>query len=108
METFGSQPKPNSGDAPNEPAATSADSTAAKPKDGAREPIRQSLQVGNQSQLRRQPDKEKTFIVDEDREVSVMVLYSTVTFRPNQLLREIRDKRLIEVAKDNGIRLRAR
>lgn len=48
-------------------------------------------------------ERAKEVIVDEERSVSIQVLYSTITFRPNQ---KLRDARLIELAKEYGISLR--
>lgn len=42
-------------------------------------------------------------VVDLEKEMAVQVLYSTIIFRPNQ---EIKDPRLLEIAKENGVPLR--
>ncbi len=65
---------------------------------------KQAIQVGDQTRLKK-PERGKVAIVDEEREVSVQVLYSTVTFRPGQ---QLKDARLLQIAQDNGIRLRYR
>lgn len=42
-------------------------------------------------------------VVDTEQEIAVQVLYSTVVFRPNQ---EIKDARLLQIAKDHGVPIR--
>ena len=42
-------------------------------------------------------------VVDTEQEIAVQVLYSTIVFRPNQ---ELKDPRLITIAKENGIPIR--
>lgn len=48
-------------------------------------------------------EREKVAIVDEEREVSIQVLYSTVTFRPGQ---KLTDKRLLQLAEEHNIAIR--
>lgn len=62
-------------------------------------------QPGDSTQLQR-PASPRFAIVDLEREQAVQVLYSTMVFKPNQRLHPVRDKRLIEVAEQNGIPLR--
>lgn len=69
-----------------------------------------AVQVANGSNVRRDriAPREKVYIVDELVERSVMAGYTTVVFRPNQVLQEVRDKRQISLAQANNIRLRER
>lgn len=60
------------------------------------------VQPGDQSKLPR-PAANQKVMVDIEREQAVTVLYSTVVFRPNQVLK---DARLIQIAEENGIPLR--
>lgn len=48
-------------------------------------------------------EREPIVIVDEERDVPVSSLYSTVIFHPGERLK---DKRLIELAKEHNIALR--
>lgn len=42
-------------------------------------------------------------VVDIEQEISIQSVYSTVTFKPNQV---IKDARLLQLAKDHGIPIR--
>lgn len=94
MTDFGEKPKTAAGEKPDETRNDHLQAKTSTPIAQTSPPVRR--------------EREKQFLVDEDREIAVTVLYSTVIFRPNQMLLEERDKRLIDIARDNGIRLRIR
>jgi hypothetical protein len=76
------------------------------PKQAPKERVtKTAVQVGRQPH---QPQRKEVYIVDETVERSIMAVYTTITYKPNEILDSVRDKRKIELANENGIRLRKR
>lgn len=54
------------------------------------------------------PSQRELYIVDELHERSVMSVYTTIVFKPNEILDARKDKIKLELARENNIKLRKR